>query len=95
MNNQPRTSQSQRGWEWWAVAAALAILLASVAVQKVYSADLWWQIRNGEWIIQHRDVPTTELYSYTAQGMPLREMRWVYCVVIARVWSLGDWAERM
>ncbi|MFZ2873889.1 MAG: tetratricopeptide repeat protein [Phycisphaerales bacterium] len=92
MNDQPRTSQSQRGWEWWAVAVALAILLASVAVQKVYSADQWWQIRNGEWIIEHCDVPTTELYSYTTQGMPLREMRWVYCVVIARVWSLGEWA---
>lgn len=86
------TSRTRRSWDWWAVILALAILLVAVAVQKVYSADLWWQVRNGEWIIEHADVPTTEMYSYTAQGAPLREMRWIYCVVIAKVWSLGEWA---
>ncbi|MCE7972998.1 MAG: tetratricopeptide repeat protein [Leptolyngbya sp. PLA1] len=89
------TSQTRRGWELWAVVGALVLLLIGVAVQKVYSADLWWQIRNGEWIIEHADVPTTEMYSYTASGAPLREMRWVYCVVIAKVWSLGEWAPSL
>lgn len=79
----------------WLIAAwvGLALLGVSVTVQSIWSADFWWQMRNGRWIMEHMAVPREEVYSFTARGTPLREMRWVYCVFIHLVYErVGSWA---
>jgi tetratricopeptide (TPR) repeat protein len=32
--------------------------------------DLGWQMATGRWIVQHRQIPSTDVLSYTAQGKP-------------------------
>lgn len=81
-------------WIPWISRLAIASLIAlfvAVAVQKVFSADLWWQIRNGEWILENLRVPTQEMYSFTKVGTPLREMRWLFCLLVAGSWRIGEW----
>lgn len=81
------------GRAWMLSLAALLLLLLAVGVQKVWSIDFWWQIRNGEWIIEHGKVPTSEMYSWSAAGNPLREMRWLYCAAVYLLFDrVGEWA---
>jgi Flp pilus assembly protein TadD len=37
--------------------------------------DLGWQLATARWIVQHHEIPSTDVFSYTAQGQP-----WVYPV---------------
>lgn len=94
-------SRDRRDLAWIAPLAGLVLFFVAVTVQKVWSADFWWQIRNGQWIIEHGDVPTTENYSHTMRGNPLREMRWLYCVFAyvayakCGAWLLVVWQSAM
>lgn len=84
------------GRAWMLSLAALLLLLLAVGVQKVWSIDFWWQIRNGEWIIEHGKVPTSEMYSWSAAGNPLREMRWLYCAAVYLLFArVGEWAPSL
>lgn len=73
-----------------AIAAAftgLFILLIAVTVQKLWSADFWWQLKNGLTILETHTIPDQESWSHTARGTPVREMRWLYCAAIAWLWN--------
>jgi tetratricopeptide (TPR) repeat protein len=37
--------------------------------------DLGWQLATARWIVQHHEIPSTDVFSYTAHGQP-----WVYPV---------------
>jgi hypothetical protein len=37
--------------------------------------DLGWQLATGRWIAQQHQIPSTDVFSYTAQGQP-----WIYPV---------------
>lgn len=81
------------GRAWLPGVTGVALLLIAAAIQKVWSIDFWWQLRNGEWIVEHLAVPRQEMYSWTNAGAPLREMRWIYCAVIYLLYSrVGEWA---
>lgn len=81
---------------WHVSLVGLLLLLLAVGVQKVWSIDFWWQIRNGEWIVEHGKVPTREMYSWSAAGNPLREMRWLYCTAVYLLFArVGEWAPSL
>jgi tetratricopeptide (TPR) repeat protein len=42
----------------------------------VTDTDLGWQMATGRWIVQHHQIPSTDVLSYTAQGKP-----WKYPVI--------------
>jgi tetratricopeptide (TPR) repeat protein len=66
---------------------ALTLLLIATTVQKLWSADFWWQLKLGQWMIEHRAIPRAEMFSHTAAGTTIREMRWLYCITIAWLWE--------
>lgn len=45
-------------------------LLAAVASLRhpLVDTDLWWHLKTGEWIVEHRAVPWQDPFSYTAAG---------------------------
>jgi tetratricopeptide (TPR) repeat protein len=58
------------------ILAAIALIYAFLAGLRTLSApDLGWQMATGRWVIQHHSVPSTDVFSYTAQGQP-----WIYPV---------------
>lgn len=91
MDTSSGTADSRaRATRLWIVAgAALVLFTLAATVQGIWSSDFWWQLKNGEWIAEHRAVPTADEFSHTARGRPLREMRWLYCLAIHAGWSLG------
>ncbi len=54
--------------------AFLALAYAFLAgLRTVSDFDLGWQMATGRWIVQHRQIPSVDVLSYTAQGEP-----WIY-----------------
>jgi tetratricopeptide (TPR) repeat protein len=61
----------------------VALVLSLVAIGYAFLAglrtltvtDLGWQLATARWIVQHHEIPSTDVFSYTAQGQP-----WVYPV---------------
>ena len=65
------------------LATQVALVLSLVAIGYAFLAglrtltvtDLGWQLATARWIVQHHEIPSTDVFSYTAQGQP-----WVYPV---------------
>ncbi len=55
------------------MAALTYALLAGLRTMMDY--DFGWQLATGRWVAQHRQIPSTDVFSYTAQGQP-----WIYPV---------------
>ena len=91
---------SLRYGEWVsAVATRRLIVLSAILVVYAFLAgfrtvtdfDLGWQMATGRWIAQHHQIPSTDVFSYTARGQP-----WIYPVGSAlgfyATYLLGGWA---
>jgi Tetratricopeptide repeat len=64
-----------------ATVAALAILLAAASLRRIGPEDFWWQIKTGEYVMQH-GPPKTDVFSYTRAGHEWIELHWLYCVYL-------------
>ena len=70
------TSGSLLQRRFFYVLAALALVYAFLAgLHTVSDFDLGWQMATGRWVVQHHQVPSVDVLSFTAQGQP-----WIYPV---------------
>ena len=67
----PRPNLTHQLFVILSVAALAYALLAGL--RTVMDFDLGWQLATGRWIVQHHQIPSTEVFSYTAAGQP-----WIY-----------------
>jgi len=54
--------------------------------------DTGWHLRTGDWILQHRIVPTVDFFSFTKSGQPWFAWEWGWDVLFAilhRSWGLA------
>lgn len=68
-SREPRTV-SKTCFRILALTALTYALLAGL--RTVTDWDLGWQMATGRWIVQHHQIPSTDVLSYTAQGKPWR-----------------------
>ncbi|QOZ30217.1 hypothetical protein [Bradyrhizobium sp. CCBAU 51753] len=54
-------------------------------------SDTMWQIKVGQWILDHRAMPTTDVFSFTRYGEAWISSSWLSQVLYALVYG-GDWA---
>jgi hypothetical protein len=54
--------------------------------------DTYWQIAVGQWILDHRAVPQTDIYSFTMVGQPWISTQWLAQVLLAASYSVAGWA---
>jgi hypothetical protein len=72
---------------------ALTALMAGVAAEcfitkySVLDPDIWWHLKVGDWIIQHRTVPHTGILSRTAANRPWMAYSWGYEVMLSRAYA--------
>ena len=93
-----RTSYSEiqvtrlsRQWLWFAVLSLFVIGYAFLAgIRTLTEFDLGWLLATGRWIAQHRQIPSTDVFSYTAQGQP-----WIYPIgsslIFYAAWLVGGY----
>lgn len=48
-----------------------------MACRNVTDPDLWWHLKTGEYIAQHKSVPHADLFSYTRAGQPWVAHEWL------------------
>jgi hypothetical protein len=51
--------------------------LFAMAARNVIDPDIWWHLKTGEYIAQHRSVPHADPFSYTRAGHPWVAHEWL------------------
>jgi hypothetical protein len=74
---------------WVGVAVYALFVLAGNRL--LIDPDTLWQITVGQWIIDHRAVPTQDIYSFTMRGEPWISTQWLSQVMYARAFALAGW----
>ncbi len=62
----------------------------------VADPDVFWHLKVGEWIVENRAVPDTDVYSWSAHGQPWTAHQWLWEVLMYLVHEkfgiIGLWA---
>ncbi|MFI5221975.1 MAG: hypothetical protein ACHQK8_06605, partial [Bacteroidia bacterium] len=61
------------------------LVAIAFSLKNVREPDLWWQIKTGEWILEHKQVPKEDVFSYTFEGKPWINIKWGSEVLFASV----------
>ena len=75
---------------WVGVGVYALFLLAGNRL--LIDPDTMWQVTIGQWIIDHRAVPTTDVYSFTMRGQPWISTQWLAQVLYAKTYAVAGWA---
>src|SRR5258708_7426786 len=72
-----------------AAVALLTILPALAALRTEIEWDTWWHLRAGQWVVEHRDVPTADPFSRLGRetGRPWVAYSWLYEVVLFELYE--------
>lgn len=73
------------------VGAAVYALFVLAGDRLLIDPDTLWQITVGQWIIDHRAVPTVDIYSFTMRGQPWISTQWLAQVLYAKAYSIAGW----
>jgi hypothetical protein len=55
-------------------------------------SDSMWQIKVGQWILEHGTMPYTDVFSFTRYGEPWISSSWLSQVLYAIAYGPSDWA---
>ena len=87
-----RTAPSLRGLLPIWVAVAIYALFVLAGNRLLIDPDTLWQITVGQWIVEHRSVPTEDVYSFTMRGQPWISTQWLAQVMYAEAYAFSGWA---
>jgi hypothetical protein len=73
------------------------VMLASIIVfwvfigagYAVWDADIWWHLRNAEYLFTHLKTPSVDLYSYTTNAHPWMNHEWLAEIPYLVAWRAG------
>lgn len=71
----------------------LASMLSALAARAMYlkfsvlDLDIWWHLKVGEWIVNHRAFPHVGILSRTAADRPWSAYSWGYEVLLSRAYA--------
>jgi hypothetical protein len=74
------------------VGIAVYALFLSAGNHLLIDPDTMWQITVGQWIIDHRAVPETDVYSFTMHGQPWISTQWLAQVIYAEAYAIAGWS---
>lgn len=69
---------------------SLLILMAMVAFAsrtEVRDPDIWWHLKTGDWIVEHKAVPHDGIFSRTAANRPWIAYSWGYEMLLSRSYA--------
>lgn len=73
------------------VLVLLAYLTWIIAANCGTGDDTYWHIKVGEWILDNKKVPSTGIFSYTAENFPWVSHEWLSAILLYAVFSLTGW----
>src|SRR4051794_20684579 len=72
--------------------AGAYLIFLSIGEILLRDSDTLWQIRIGQWIVEHGAVPYTDVHSFTRFGEPWMSSSWMAQVLYAIAWGSLGWA---
>ena len=87
----PDTNAMRGSLPLW-VGIAVYVLLIAAGNRLLNDPDTMWHVTVGQWILDHRAVPETDVYSFTMRGQPWNSMNWLAQVLYAKAYSLFGWS---
>ncbi|HSZ21186.1 MAG TPA: hypothetical protein VK770_15435 [Candidatus Acidoferrum sp.] len=63
--------------------------MATITQTFFVDPDVWWHIKQGEYILATRHLPTQDIYSLTLSGKPWFAYEWLGDVLLATMYRLG------
>jgi hypothetical protein len=71
--------------------AALLLGLFAMAARNVTDPDVWWHLKTGQYIAEHKSVPHTDPFSYTRAGEPWVTHEWLTELLIYELERTTGW----
>jgi hypothetical protein len=71
--------------------AALFIGLFAMAARNVTDPDVWWHLKTGQYIAEHKSVPHTDPFSYTRAGQPWVAHEWLSELLLYELERTAGW----
>src|SRR5438445_13075470 len=73
---------------WVGVGVYALFLLAGNRL--LIDPDTMWQVTVGQWILDHRAVPETDVYSFTMRGASWISTQWLAQVIYAKAYAIAS-----
>ena len=74
------------------VGAIIYALFLLAGNRLLIDPDTMWQVTIGQWILDHRAVPETDVYSFTMRGQPWISTQWLAQVLYAKAYAAAGWS---
>src|SRR6202048_4697514 len=74
------------------VGAGIYALFMLAGNRLLIDPDTMWQITVGQWILDHRAVPETDVFSFTMRGQPWISTQWLAQVLYAKTYAVAGWS---
>jgi hypothetical protein len=71
-------------WPW---SAALLLAVWWLSFHPMRTADLWWHLAAGRWIVEHRTIPGVDPFSFSAYGQRWLNHEWL-ADVLYHLWAI-------
>jgi hypothetical protein len=71
---------------------ATALVLAGIGLAMVYpidDLDVWWLLKSGAYMVETRSFPTTDPFSWSAQGAEWVNHAWAFQLLLYGAWRLA------
>lgn len=85
------TSRAAPGLLPLSIGAGAYLLLLFTGDTLLQDSDSFWQIKVGQWILDHGAVPYTDVYSFTRSGAPWMSNAWLSQVLYAIAYAHWGW----
>ncbi len=56
-----------------------------LSIKSIKEPDIWWQLATGQWILDSKSIPTTDVFSFTFFGVSWVNIKWGFEVIIALI----------
>ncbi|MCP1834203.1 hypothetical protein J2R76_002540 [Bradyrhizobium sp. USDA 4532] len=88
---EPADNDHLRPWLPLIFAVTTYLILITRGAYLLKDADIYWHIVIGQWIVDHRAVPQTDLFSFTMRGAPWITSGWLSEVLYFAAYKLAGW----
>src|SRR5262249_24076409 len=68
---------------------AMAVLAGLLGCYELFDTDVWWHLRTGRWILEHRRVPRLDLFTFSSADRPWIDLHWGFQVALATAHAMG------
>lgn len=75
-----------------ALAALLIYAVVAFAPQVLNDADTYWHLAAGQWMVDHRQILRTDVFSYTHAGKSWHAHEWLAEVIMALAYRAAGWS---